>query len=412
MATLPRGILAVQHSNKDGTVTKKYRVRIVRKDFKCDQRFDDLQEAKEFLALSKAKRGKEIIYNITEKELQNRQIDNDPDNYTFGYYIDRYLDDYVLNQSQDTELQKRNVKNILSFYKTIRNTSIIDENLTYQDKEEMGLDGDMPVPIFMYAWDIRKINYIEINHYIKERLKTVKPSSVSREISHISNVFNKARYFNKKLEKLENPTRYYDKGLLKNRNPKREFSITQEEEERFFKLLSERDNQQLYKIAKISVLTSLRRSEIVTLTFSQIKDNYIQLTHTKSGKPRKVYMDAIAKAYLSTMERQPDSDRLFRYTVAGFDRMFRHFTKKHNLAHIHFHDLRRIAISRKIMQIGAENSVFISEFLGIQSVKKLEIFHIDKQAQPQQNQQHALYSFGHSFPQTTKGYFNMNINKK
>lgn len=407
MATLPRGILKAQHTNKDGSTTTMYRVRIVRKDFKTDKRFNDLEEAKEFLALSKAKKGKEIIYKITEEErLKNKPINQNFNDYTLGHFIELFINDYVLTRPKTTELEKRNINNILSFYKTISNTSIIDKSLSYQEKEEMGIDGEMPVSKFMYSFDIRKLTKNHINLYIKERLQNVKASSVSRELSHLSNIFTKLEYLSNDLDDLANPIRSYDKSLLKNRNSKKEFSITTEEEKRFFQLLSEKNNKQLFGIAKISVLTSLRRSEIIYLTHSQIKDNYIQLIHTKSGNPRKVYIDKVAKEYLNSFQKLPNTDRLFTLTVAGFDRLFRTFTDKHGFK-ISFHDLRRLAISRKIVEIGAENSVFISEFLGIQSVPKLEFYHIDSQANAPINQSGALKSFGHSFAQTTKIYFNM-----
>ncbi|MCL4659587.1 site-specific integrase [Burkholderia multivorans] len=416
MTSLPRGIQPIEWTNKDGTITRKYRVKIVRKDFKSSKNFDNLDEAKEFLALSKVKKGKEIIYNITEEERVKREAQkqekSSSSDFSFGYFVQRYIEDYVLTKPLETELHQRNRNNILSFYKTILNTSIVDRNLTNQEKQEMGLDIDYQVSRFMKALDIRKIKSIEINLYIKERLKKVKPQSVSRELSYIANVFNKLQYFNEELADLPNPVYTYDKDLLKNRTVKREFTISEEDEKKLFEELSKKKNQELFKIAKISLLTSLRRSEILTLTFSQIKENYIQLIHTKSGRPRKVYLTKEAKAYLDTMERLPNTDNLFKYTIGGFDRVFRQFMKDHNLGHIHFHDLRRLNISRTILKIGAENSVFITEFLGLQSVKKFETLHIETQATEITDQKKALYTFGHSQPQTTKIYFNIGTLKK
>ena len=57
MATsIPRGIQAVVWKNKDKSTSVRYRVRIKRKDYKEDRLFDTLEEAKEFLQLSKSKR--------------------------------------------------------------------------------------------------------------------------------------------------------------------------------------------------------------------------------------------------------------------------------------------------------------------------------------------------------------------
>ena len=59
--TLPRGIQLVQWKNQDKTKSVKYRVRIIRKDFKTDKLFNDLTEAKEYLFNSKTKDGIQSI---------------------------------------------------------------------------------------------------------------------------------------------------------------------------------------------------------------------------------------------------------------------------------------------------------------------------------------------------------------
>jgi integrase len=410
MATLPRGIALVQWTNKDGSTTTKYKVRITRKDFKCNQNFDNLSEAKEFLALSKIKKGKELIWTVTEEERKQRlkkQRVIDDNNYSFGYFADLYIENYIETKPQETELQRRNVGNTLSFYKTIRNTSIPNRHLTYEQKDELNLEIDTPVYFFFGGFDIRNIKSMEINYYIKERLKHVKPSSVSREITHISNVFSKLQYFNESLADLPNPTRTFDKELLKNRHPKREFSIRAEEEEKLFKLLSQKQNKQMFHIAKLSLMTALRRSEVITLNRSQVKDNYIQLIYTKSGRSRKVYIDKAAQDYINTIPNFTKTDRFFTYTISGFDRVFRSFMKKNKLLHIHFHDLRRLSISKKIMEIGFGNSILLSEILGIQSVPKFEQLHQNNLPLPPTTQQTALFNFGHSHSQTTKGYLNL-----
>lgn len=427
MATLPRGIQEISWTNKDNSITKKYKVRINRKGIKKQNKnFDSFEEAKQFLALSKIKKGQELIYSITEEERKKKEAEKikkyesqflETENYTFEYFVKMYIRDYVLTKSQDTELTKRNVSNILSFYKTILNTSIPSRYITNEDRNEMALEENSQVFIFIGAFDIRNIRAIEINFYIKERLKYVKAISVSREITHISNVFSKLQYFNEALADLQNPTRQYDKDLLKGRITKREFSITEEEEKRLFDLLLTKNNKQLFHIAKVSLLTSMRRSEVITLTRSQIKENYIQLTHTKSGNPRKVYISQEVKSYLNSIPDFTKSDKVFTYTISGFDRVFREFMQKNNLSHIHFHDLRRLHISKKLIEFGSANSILLTEILGMQSIANFEKNHVSNLVVEPTDQKSAMQNFGHSFSQTTKGYFNIpqisiNFNKK
>ena len=108
MSTLPRGIQLVPYKN-----TSYYRVRKKKKNFKADKYFKELAEAKEFLALSKAKKGKELIYSITEE--QRKAKSENASEWTFGYYIDRYIEDY-LSSKCTTELEIRNRNNKLSFF--------------------------------------------------------------------------------------------------------------------------------------------------------------------------------------------------------------------------------------------------------------------------------------------------------
>lgn len=368
MSTLPRGIQLVPYKN-----TSYYRVRITRKAFKADKYFKNLEEAKEFLGLSKITKGKELIYSITEEERKNKVSDSNE--LTFGYYIDRYIEDY-LSSKCTTELEVRNRNNKLSFLRTIRSTSVLDRQSTFEEKEAMGVDTitDKKTYLLFGGLDIRKIKAIDINNYIKSRLHFIKPVSVSRELSYISNVYRKLQYFNEELADLHNPVLLYDKDLLKNQVTKREFVLSVEDEKKLFDALNAKANGELLNIANASLLTGLRRSEVLTLMKSQIKDTYIQLIHTKSKRPRKVYLTKDAKAFFETL-KPAQGDKIFKYTIGGFDRVFREVMAKANLAHIHFHDLRRTNISRLLTKIGHDNTILATEILGIQSIKKFEELH-------------------------------------
>lgn len=59
------------------------------------------------------------------------------------------------------------------------------------------------------------------------------------------------------------------------------------------------------------------------------------------------------------------------------------------------------------MEIGFGQSILLSELLGIQSVSKFEKLHQNNLPLPPTTQQTALFNFGHSHTQTTKGYLNL-----
>lgn len=412
---LPRGILKVQYKTKNGTVTK-YRVRIDREDFKADKRFDSLQEAKQFLLLSKTAKGKELVYSITEEERQEKKefylsVNND---FSVGYFIDKYIEQYISTKPKETELERRSVNNTLSFFKTIKHTLIVDRHISlYEMKESSVFNAtEEALNIQIQFADIRKIRAIDINSFAKTRLKEgVKPVTVQREITQLSNVFRKLQYLDERLADLDNPCLKHDKDLVKSNSIKREVNLTKEEIDNIFKLMQQRKNLYVYQVCMLSILTSLRRSEIVYLKYSQIKDNYIELFKTKTQPMRKVFIDKIAIDFIKTIKNDFGNDRLFNFTIAGFEGSFNKFVEKNNL-NVNFHDFRKIAITKKIIQIGAENSVFITEFLGISNLKKFEDTHIKSLETNINNQASALKSFGHNYGQTTKVYFTMPKTKK
>lgn len=398
MSTLPRGIQSVQHSG-----SHYYRVRINRRDFKSDKYFKSLDEAKEFLALSKAKKGKELIYSITEEERRTKHTTGD---YSLGYFIDRYIEDYLPDRG-GSELQRRNRANKLSFFRTIKNASVLDRSLTHEEKEALYIDTQVDDRVYRFfrGFDVRKIKAIDINNYIRTRLHFVKPISVSRELSFISAVFRKLQYFDESLADVVNPVPLHDRDLLKSTAVKRETILTEEDEQRLFEVLAGKRNKQLYNIAKASLLTGMRRSEVITLTPEQVKDTYVQLIHTKSGRPRKVYLTQEAREFFAQL-KPATPGKYFTYTIVGFDRVIREVLQKAGLGHLRFHDLRRTNISRLLTKIGHDNTILATEILGLQSIKKFEELHAEQLPQEPKTQAQAIKNW-HSSAQMTKGYYNI-----
>ena len=161
MASSPvRGIQEIQWTRKDGTVGTAYRVRITRKDFKGQRSkvFDNFNEAKEYLALSKTVRGKRLIYSVEQTEEEKYKLDNENrNNFTFEHFTRLYIRDYIETKPSTTELQRRSKANIISFFNTILRTSILDRTSTYQDKEELGIgDPDNPIYKFLELMTLEK----------------------------------------------------------------------------------------------------------------------------------------------------------------------------------------------------------------------------------------------------------------
>ena len=416
IAQVPRGIQVVKRINADGTPSTRFRVRINRKDMKKDEYFDSLEEAIEVLKLSRTKRGKEIIYSITNEE-QKRRNYLKKEHKTLGDFIDLYIQDYVDTKPKDTELQIKAIGNIKSFYRTIRKTKVPLRNTTlgnipellYSDENLFSIDGLL----------INRITGLTINDYIKSRLATgVKKSSVSRELSYISNVFNKIKYYDDELANIHNPCRDYDYDLLKGKVNKIPYILSDEDETKLINAFKQHQDPQMLPIIMISLLTGMRRSEVINLTHSQIKSNSVVLPNTKTGSPRVVWLDKKAIDYIKSLPRFTKTDRLFwfgKWSITAFDKKYRRVLKEHDIEHINFHSLRRTNISRLLSKLGAENSIFATEFLGISNVKNFQDKHSKYIAQQPISQFQAVKNW-HTNVQTTKGYFNFtfssNITKK
>ncbi|HDR9191936.1 TPA: site-specific integrase [Burkholderia vietnamiensis] len=422
---LPRGIRLTTYPTKDGLVTK-YRVEITRKDWqgKRNNLFDTLNEAKAFLLLSKNKKGQEFIYQTEEKQKPINQDWADKD-FSFGYFAKIYLENCVFNQVADTELKRRNQAMKKAFINKICNISIPNRYLTPQDKLDMGLEADSVVYSFFSSFDVRtQIRRIDINNYIKTRLngdsknRAVKPISVARELTFISNVFSYLIDIDESLEYIKNPIRGgdYDKSLLRNVINARRRTLKEEEEEKFFEVIKNykshkpKHRGQLYSICMLSLLTSMRKSEIVFLRKDQIKDDFriIHLTITKSGKSRDVYLDETAREFLKNLEPMGENGRYFTYSNYGFSRVFTSLMRQNDLGDLHFHDLRRTKISRMLSLGGQDNTILIAKLLGFQSNRKFESIHVNKN-QGLGSQSSMLASFGHDKEVNFKHYANPDL---
>ena len=98
-----------------------------------------------------------------------------------------------------------------------------------------------------------------------------------------------------------------------------------------------------------------------------------------------------------------------KWSITAFDKKFRRVLKANNLEHIKFHSLRRTNISRLLSKLGAENSIFATEFLGISNINKFKENHTVYHSSNIVDQDKMVKNW-HSNLQTTKGYFNFAFN--
>lgn len=413
----PRGVQVIKKKNKDRTESIFYRVQIKTKTFKEDKLFESLEEATEFRNASKSATGKRKINLIKiSYEEQQKVIHDYIENPPFHTYIKDYIEKYIqpkyadlkLNQPED-KIKYRQYKTMLSFFKTIKETKIRPTPKLDIKMNALFFQGTQP---YIKFGDLKPVDIteIEINEYIKERMKTIKPISIQREITCISNVFRKLKYLDQRLKTIDNPALKYDRDLLllKGRIVKNSARrLSNSDKTKLIEELQNYSNIELGQIILLSMYTALRRSEVILLKWSNIFETHIELKNTKTEESRVIYLTAEAKELLKTIEKKPNQDRLFTYEVLGFAGSYKKFLEERNLKHLKFHTYRKEAISNMIERAGKENSLLIAEILGISNVRRLEESHIkqhiEEQTTPTQAQ--ILKQIGHKNSNTTKKHY-------
>lgn len=392
MAKIPNTI-AVKWKNKDGSKSVKYRVRINRNGLKVDELVDTEKEALELVNQARSKLGQAHIKIEQQKKEEERLIETSET--SLHYLVGQYVDKYYSPDPNDTELKRRNKENKRSLYKNILNTKIrsdIEEpdfdvkvkNLTNMDVASIAeyvvaASKKIKIEKRIGSFSVFEFDSMAVDDYIKvKKAQGRKGSSILTDITAMSAFYRKMRHLtrNKKMLDLKNPCLDYDHSLLQGAIQKIPQRISDEDLRLIYKAMTETENVEMFQIVLLSLYSSMRRSEIITLTADQIFENHIHLVSTKSGKSRDVYLTKQAKDLLNSITPKEDG-RLFGYTIAGFDRNWQRLRKKHGFTHIRFHSLRKESISRFVEQLAGTNSMVIAELLGISNVEKLEKDYIE-----------------------------------
>lgn len=375
MPVLPKNITEVQWKTSRSRVLK-YRVRIKRKEFQADKLFDSLEEAKEFVAESQSEAGRKNIRRKTEYELRLQDFLESP---PLSYYAKIHLEENFPDNPHNYLYHKK-VISVRSFFKTILHTECETTNhmfdasagftsLMYQAKSnaryrELG------------QFKLEEVDYRTINSYIKQRQRAGKQNStIRKELSILFDLFRSLRHLDhvagakiKLAELLE-----YDKKLLRKRNRKHFQRIGPLTQYKLFKAMCWCSNIEVSEVFLLSYLTSMRRSEVLTLSWEQIKDNHIHLTHTKSGDDRNVILTLDAKHLLNIIANgKPRTGQVFTISFTSFEKWWQRLQKKFRFRHVNFHSIRKESISRFIDETQTSSALQLAKMLGIANVAKFE----------------------------------------
>jgi integrase len=406
---LPRGIRRIEWKNKTGEKAKqtRYRVQIRRKgEDRIDRFFDDLKEAKEFLALSKSVNGRQKLHEIeTENERTSRFLNEWLNSPNIGYYLERFVK-REFSYTPDTELKRRNLTNKKSLIRTIENTKIRVSPTRTGRVGEIILDDEVKE---LGKLKVDELDDFVIDSFIRSHLKEgKKKSSISSYLTMLNRFLSKLRFidpiaYNKlKIKTVNN----YDKDLLKNATTKNVVLIKDEDWQKILAAIFATSNIQFGLIILLSLSTGLRKSEVINLEWDNIKSNYFDLIFTKSGKPRRVYITQQARDILDMIDKREGDPRLFTYSIAGFSKMYRDLQIKHKFKHISFHQFRKNFISRVVQKYSHESSLFLTEVLGISNVAKFERDHLEPERVKEiDGQRELLKQIGHGNPQVSKDHY-------
>lgn len=175
-----------------------------------------------------------------------------------------------------------------------------------------------------------------------KRLKTVKSSSVRREMVTLSAVFTYAR----------------KEWRMALKNPLKELTWPRDSDPRTRRISPVEEKQLLEKMgfdwAKppttlksytpwvflFALETAMRLGEILTLTWDQVAEKWVTLDKTKNGDSRTVPLSSKARQIIATMPKV--GSRVFMVQPGTFDNYWRAVRP----AGLHFHDTRATALSR------------------------------------------------------------------
>lgn len=411
MASIPRGIQVVTWKNSTSKQKQqRYRIRISRKNFQCDKLFEDLQEAIDFLNSTKTKSGITKLNNLSEEDKEKANAISDfLTSPPFLIYVNSYFDKYILIKDDGTDLKKRNLSSDVSRLNKIINRQV-DYNHKISNFSSLAMrSGFSKQTKALKDFKLEEIDDVVITDYIRSRLNdTKKPSlsTVKREVDMLSGVFTKIRYLDKHayLTKLkaQNPCSTADLSLLKGWDNPIKQRIKPELEEKIVKVLQEHPNKEMLFIFALAMTTGMRRSEILSLTWQQvfIEENKILLLRTKSGKKREVVLTQDAIEVINNIPKI--DDRLFHYTIDGYNANWQRLKKKHGFQEVRMHDTRREFIS-KMLQM-CSSSIVVADMVSMSDINYFDK-HYSVEEDGLNSQDKVMKTAGHSRKSTTKGYF-------
>lgn len=361
----PRGIQYVGWIDEAGKTHHRFKVYIRSKKLAqpvCGF-FNTIPEAEAFLASVKHP-------NFAEEQKQKIK---DEMHLVFAPDVEAVLTRY-LNKFAKSKKDFLGEKNRIE--QTILKVQINAENAkvkAWSNWETEGKDG----LISFGSVKIDEVNEHTIYEYVSKRKDSgVKPRTIEREISIINSAFRKAHRafendksstlstpdfksaliaagnvaFSNVIEGWINPIPNIDRDVFADHSQHVNRRVSDADLNTVIDYFNKNKNGQMLAVLTLAIESGMRRGEMLSLTVKQvdIEKKTIQLTETKTGKPRVVGLTEKALQHLKPFldEKKPE-DKVFSYTMHGFNSNWQR-TKRTTGVSFRFHDLRHEFISRKV----------------------------------------------------------------
>ena len=189
---------------------------------------------------------------------------------------------------------------------------------------------------------LNELRAVDFAAYRDWRLKTIKPTTLKRELSVIRNVFVVAkREWGFPIR--ENPI---DRLAFKAPDQRRERRLRNGEYERLIEAARSRKNPYIIPIINFAIETGMRRGEILAMRWDHVdlKQRSVLILQTKNGHTRTIPLSTRAVKILEGLSRT--WDRVFPVSGNAVRLAWGRVAKKAGIDDLHFHDLRHEAVSR------------------------------------------------------------------
>lgn len=210
-----------------------------------------------------------------------------------------------------------------------------------------------------------------ISGYKSERLKSVAPVSVRREMIIMSSAFG---YGVTELAWISsNPISMVKKPPT---SKPRMRGISQQEIELICAELDKRPGGvQTKPVFLLSIETGMRLSEILGIRWSDVSEKTVTLKDTKNSDTRKVPLSPAARQIIES-RRGLDKDRLFTSTRDSISQCFLRSADAAGCPDVHFHDARSEALTRLSKKLDV---LQLAKMIGHRDTRSLMIYYAEKE---------------------------------